>query len=118
MQTVQQGNGAPSSVTRIVQDGPEVPAPEHGNLRVSVAREGIARRPSALLRSPSNSGLPAETAAMVLADVDEVLVEDTRAGVTPAEMVEQKLRSLLRTRGISIELSGRANPVRGRLFRQ
>jgi hypothetical protein len=47
-------------------------------------------------------------------DVDEVLVEDVRAGVTPAEMVEQKLRSLLRTRGISIELAGRTRCGPGR----
>jgi hypothetical protein len=75
-------------------------------------REDIVRAAAAPPRSPSNNP-PAVRSAPPPEEIDEILVEDVRAGVTPAEMVEQKLRSLLRTRGISIELTGRARSVRG-----
>jgi hypothetical protein len=38
-----------------------------------------------------------EKAATPLGDHDEVLVIDSRSGVTPAQMVDQKLVALLRT---------------------
>jgi hypothetical protein len=96
MRTVQPGNGTSPLLAAPVAD---------------LNREDIVRTVAAPPRSPSNALSVARSA--LTEEADEVLVEDVRAGVTPAEMVEQKLRSLLRTRGISIELAGRARPVRG-----
>lgn len=110
MQTVNQGSGA---LPRIAA---ERPAAEHETLRIVVASEDVVRRPAALPRSPSNPESAAEAAAVV-DDADEVLVEDVRAGVSPAEMVELKLRALLRTRGVSTDRSGTTPPGRGPLAR-
>lgn len=114
MRTVPQGNGIPTLGAPSVPDAAAAPATVHGHLRVPVSRESLVSRPSTPVRSPSNPEAGVEAAGAILHDDDEILVEDARAGVTPAEMVEQKLRLLLRTRGLSIELAGRARPVRGR----
>ena len=92
MRTAQHGNGSSTLFALPVANAP---------------REEVVRTVAAPPRSPSNTVSPVRPPARVVEEVDEVLIEDVRAGVTPAEMVEQKLRSLLRTRGISLELAGR-----------
>jgi hypothetical protein len=107
MRTVPHGNGTSTHFT-----APVSTATADERVPASSAREDVVRSAAAPPRSPSNAVVVVRPATLV-EDLDEVLVEDVRAGVTPAEMVEQKLRSLLRTRGISIELAGRARPLRG-----
>jgi hypothetical protein len=108
MRTVQQGNGI---LPLVAADGA---ATGQELSRLPASRDSLVRRPVVPPRSPSNPESPTELTAAIVEDADEILVQDARAGVTPAEMVELKLRSLLRTRGISTELAGRARPVRGR----
>jgi hypothetical protein len=110
MQTLPHGNGA---LPRLATAAPEGPAPGREIRRVSVAREDVVLRPAAPPRSPSNPESAGDTVAVVVDDVDEVLVADSRAGVTPAEMVELKLRSLLRGSAVSIARSGTTPPGRG-----
>jgi hypothetical protein len=107
MRTVPHGNAISTRFT------PPVGILPGGHERVPVSSEDLVRAPAAASRSPSNVESFTRSALPPAEEMDEILVEDVRAGVTPAEMVEQKLRSLLRTRGISLELSGRARAVRG-----
>ncbi len=115
MPTAPPGNGARPYAAPLAPAAPADLAPESGNLLVPVAREDL-RRPAPPL-APPDPAADAEAPAADPADTDEVLIADARAGVSPAEMVELKLRSLLRTRGVSIELAGRARPARGRFAR-
>jgi hypothetical protein len=110
MRAISQGTGA---TPRVPATPPDALPAEHEILRVSVAREEILRYPADPPRPPSNPTAVAETAAIARDDADEELVADPRAGVTPAEMVELKLRSLLRGGGVSADRSGTTPPGRG-----
>ncbi len=110
-------NGAPAHGVPLVPDRPAAPVPEPVGLRTPATRETATRRPSALPRSPSRVVPAAEPAAAVPVEADEVLIADARAGLSPAEMVEQKLRTLLRARGLSIQTASTTVPVRGRFVR-
>jgi hypothetical protein len=117
MQTLPKGSVAPLSVAPLaplVPAGPVTTVPEHDVLHVSVFRDDGSWRHAAPARSPSNLEADADVATSQPAEDDETLVADPRGGVTPAEMVELKLRSLLRTRGVSIQLGGRVGHGRGR----
>jgi hypothetical protein len=57
-----------------------------------MARPVLKRRAAP---SPGQPELTGEAAAETLACLDETLVADARAGVMPAQMVEQKLSALL-----------------------
>ena|SRR5579883_1381019 len=106
MRIISQGTGA---TPRVAPTAPDALPAEHEILRITVAREDVLRQPADPPRSPSNP----TAVAVVLDDADEVLVADSRAGVTPAEMVELKLRSLLRGAGVSAARSGTTPPGRG-----
>ena len=54
----------------------------------------------------------AATARNVIDGFDESLVADARAGLTPADMVERKLVSLLRSTPIPVSQTGRRRPAR------
>jgi hypothetical protein len=108
MRTAQQGTG---TIPAVAPGGPAAPPAAHGQVTVPVGREDVVRRPSGASRFPP---VPEPITEAALDEVDDVLIEDARAGLSPAEMVERKLHSLLRTRGVSIELAGRFRPGRGR----
>jgi hypothetical protein len=112
MRSVEQGNGIPPYLAPLDSKG-QAASSEHGQLRAPVSRED-ARRLAAPPRSPSNPASITGSLLSILDETDEILVEDARAGVSPAEMVEQKLRFLLRSRGISSEMVGRTNTLLGR----
>jgi hypothetical protein len=115
MRTLPKGTVAPLSVAPLA---PLVPASavetvvDFDILQVPASHDDGSRCHAGAPRSPSN----AEAAAMPAED-DESLVADPRGGVTPAEMVELKLRFLLRSRGVSTELARSDIPGRGRSVR-
>jgi hypothetical protein len=115
MRTLPKGSVAPLSVAPLA---PVVPASSAETvsdldiLHVTVSLDDEPRHHAGVPRSPSNVELPAEIVELSVEE-DEILVADPRGGVTPAEMVELKLRSLLRSRGVSIDLSSRVRPARG-----
>ena len=116
MRIAHQGNGALPLGVPLVPDRAAAPAAEQGNLRVPGSRSGDTWYPSGPPR-PATAAAEADKAVTVPADADEVLIADSRAGISPAEMVERKLRSLLRSRGISIQTASTMLPVRGRFPR-
>jgi hypothetical protein len=113
MRAISQGPGA---TPRVAVTTPDALPAEHEILRVSIAREEVLRHPADPPRAPS--GAAAEAAAVARDVADEELVADPRAGVTPAEMVELNLRSLLRGGGVSADRSGTTPPGRGPLARK
>jgi hypothetical protein len=119
MPTLPKGSVAPLSVAPLA---PVVPASSVDTvadldiLHVTVSLNDGPRHHAGVTRAPSNVEVTAELVEMPVEE-DEILVADPRGGVTPAEMVELKLRSLLRSRGVSIDLAGRVSAVRGRAVR-
>jgi hypothetical protein len=98
MRTVSRGHGV---FALAAADGP-------------AATNETLRRPAVPPRSPSSPLTKIEPLVPGVDEADESLIADARAGVSPAEMVELKLRALLRTRGVSMDLAGRARSPRGR----
>jgi hypothetical protein len=119
MRTLPKGSVAPLSVAPLA---PVVPASSAETvsdldiLHVTVLLDG-PRHHAGVPRAPSSVEATAEIVELPVEE-DEILVADPRGAVTPAEMVELKLRSLLRSRGVSIDLAGRVGPVRGRSDRR
>jgi hypothetical protein len=120
MRTLPKGSIAPLSVAPLA---PVVPASSVDTvsdldiLHVTVSFDDGPRHHAGVPRTPSNVEVTAEKVELSVEE-DEILVADPRGGVTPAEMVELKLRSLLRSRGVSTELAGKDVPVRGRSVRR
>jgi hypothetical protein len=120
MRTLPKGSVAPLSVAPLA---PVVPASSVDTvldldiLHVTVSVNDGPRHHAGVPHAPSNAEATAEIVELSVEE-DEILVADPRGAVTPAEMVELKLRSLLRSRGVSIDLAGRVGPVRGRSDRR
>jgi hypothetical protein len=110
MRTLPKGSNAPH--LPLIPVAPPTNVPEH-----DVPRDDGMWRHAGATRSPLHPESATDLAAAFLAEDDETLIADVRAGVTPAEMVELKLRSLLRTRGVSIQLVGRESHFHGRSTR-
>ena len=120
MRTLPKGSVAPLSVAPLA---PAVPASSVDTvldldiLHVTVSDDDGSRHHAGVPRSPSHVEVLAEELELSVEE-DEILVADPRGGVTPAEMVELKLRSLLRSRGVSFDLASRVGHVRGRSVRR
>jgi hypothetical protein len=93
---------------------PEPAGLNSGIALVPLPQEDAARCscPSAYL--PAHQQLFTEVAATTLAEPEESLVADPRGGLTPAQMVEQKVLALLQTGhpGLFIQAAGRRQDIR------